>query len=131
MDTAIITTIITAATTLLVSMGTWHLSAKQARKKETEEMTKVIESYRDELRGKMDALTKELSNVGQNVREVDLTVQNKITVIDVRIDNLTEQVKKHNEVIDRTNTLERATAVQTETLDDIQRRLTRLEEKVQ
>ena len=122
MDTAIITAIISAVTTLIVSMGTWHISAKQARKKETEELQKVIESYRDELRAKFDSLKDE-------VTQVNATVQQQVAQVEWKIDTLSSRVEKHNNVIDRTYKLEEKTEVQEQRLNFANHRLEELEAK--
>ena len=130
MDTAIITAIISAATTLIVSMGTWHISAKSARKKETDAMKSLIENYRDELRGKMQNLVDQMQNVRDEIREVDNNMQKQIIVLDDKIENLSKQVEKHNSVIERTYKLEKDSEVQEEKIRVVNHRLEDLEAKV-
>jgi len=123
MDTAVITAIISAVTTLIVSMGTWHLTAKQARKKETEELKAIIESYRDELRGKFELLKDE-------VTQINASVQQQIAQVEWKIDTLSQRVEKHNNVIDRTYKLENQTNVQEEQIKNANRRIEDLENKL-
>jgi TolA-binding protein len=123
MDTAVITAIISAVTTLIVSMGTWHLTAKQARKKEAEELKAIIESYRDELRGKFELLKDE-------VTQVNASVQQQIAQVEWKIDTLSQRVEKHNNVIDRTYKLENQTNVQEEQIKNANRRIEDLENKL-
>lgn len=123
MDTAVITAIISAVTTLIVSMGTWHLTAKQARKKEAEELKAIIESYRDELRGKFELLKDE-------VTQINASVQQQIAQVEWKIDTLSQRVEKHNNVIDRTYKLENQTNVQEEQIKNANRRIEDLENKL-
>lgn len=123
MDTAVITAIISAVTTLIVSMGTWHLTAKQARKKEAEELKAIIESYRDELRGKFELLKDE-------VTQINASVQQQIAQVEWKIDTLSQRVEKHNNVIDRTYKLENQTNVQEEQIKNVNRRIEDLENKL-
>jgi TolA-binding protein len=123
MDTAVITAIISAVTTLIVSMGTWHLTAKQARKKEAEELKAIIEGYRDELRGKFELLKDE-------VTQVNASVQQQIAQVEWKIDTLSQRVEKHNNVIDRTYKLENQTNVQEEQIKNANRRIEDLENKL-
>ena len=123
MDTTIITTIITSATTFIVSVGTWHLSARSSRKKDQEEMKALIESYRDELRGKMEALRDEVSQVNANV-------QQQVALIEMKIDTLSARVEKHNGVIDRTYKLEQDMKVNEERIKVANHRIDDLEKRV-
>ena len=123
MDTAVITAIISAVTTLIVSMGTWHLTAKQARKKEAEELKAIIESYRDELRGKFESLK-------DKVTQVNVSMQQQIEQVEWKIDTLSQRVEKHNNVIDRTYKLENQTNVQEEQIKNANRRIEDLENKL-
>ena len=134
MDVAIITAIISAVTTLVVSMGTWHLTAKTARKKETEEikdqLTKVIESYRDELRGRMEKLYGEMLAVKEDLSELDTSMQKQVLELQLKIDGLAKTVEKHNEVVDRTYKLEDRANVQAEQIKVANHRIEDLERRI-
>ncbi len=134
MDTAIITTIITAATTLVVSMGTWHVTAKQARKKEAEElraeMTKLIESYREELSKTIHGVGDDVKVLAGTVSDLNKTVEKRIAVVDMKIETLSERVEKHNNVIERTYKLEERTEVQEERIKVANHRIEDLEAKL-
>ncbi len=133
MDPTIINTIITAATTLLVSIGTWQITTKQARKKDAEEMkaslTKLIEQYRDELHNRMEDLQTDVNNIQASVTQVNGTVQQQIAIIELKIDTLSERVEKHNGVIERTYKLERDVEVQEEKIRVANHRIEDLEAK--
>ena len=90
MDTAIICALISVAVTLLVSIGTWNITAKKDRTENKELILKNIEELKDDISG------------------VNATVQQQIAVIEVKIENLKTSVDKHNQVIERTFKLEQA-----------------------
>ena len=121
MDTSILSTIITAGTTLVISIGTWHFSAKAARKKEQEELKDMIEGYRGELHNKMDSLEK-------SVTAVNASVQQQIAMIDYKIEELSGRVEKHNNVVERTYALEKKADVQAEQIRVANHRIEDLEQ---
>ena len=100
MDTTVITALITAATTLIVSMGTWQVTMKQARKKDQDELKALIESYRAELHTRLEALQGEVTDVRNSVDK-------QVSLIEYKIDALSKSVEKHNGVIERAAVLER------------------------
>lgn len=120
MSTEVVTAIISAITTLIVSIGTWHVSTRNEREKTQKQTVALFESYRDELRGKMDALR-------DDVTQVNATVQQQISVLEIKIDTLSERVEKHNNVIDRTYKLEQESAVQAEQIRVANHRIADLE----
>lgn len=101
MDATIICAIISGAVTLLVSIGTWQLSAKKDRAKTTDSILKTLDEQYEKTRTEVRSLQDDIS-------QVNATVQNQISIIEVRIDALTKQVEKHNNVIERTFKLEQA-----------------------
>lgn len=120
MSSEVITAIISAVTTLIVSIGTWHVSTRNEREKTQKQTVALFESYRDELRGKMDALR-------DDVTQVNATVQQQISIVDIKLDTLSERVEKHNNVIDRTYKLEQESAVQAEQIRVVNHRIADLE----
>ena len=90
MDTAVVCAIISGAVTLLVSIGTWHVTAKKDRAENKELILKNIDDLKDDITG------------------VNATIQQQIAVIDVKIETLSQRVEKHNQVIERTYKLEQA-----------------------
>ena len=99
MDTTVITALITAATTLIVSMGTWQVTMKQARKKDQDELKALIESYRTELHTRLETLQAE-------VTDIKTSVDKQVSLIEYKIDGLSKSVERHNGVIERTYSLE-------------------------
>lgn len=96
MDTAIVCALISGIVTLLVSIGTWHVTAKKDRNENKTLILKNIADLKDDISG------------------VNANFQQQIAVIDVKIETLSQRVEKHNQVIERTFKLEQA-------VEDLQR----------
>lgn len=105
MTAEIVTAIISAVTTLLVSLGTWHVSMRQYRLKNGEMVTKAIDEVKD------------------TVTSNNADIQQHLALIDLKIQTLSDRVEKHNGVIERTYKLEQDSAVQAEQIADIRARL--------
>lgn len=101
MDISIINTLITGLVTLLVSFMTWHLSMKKDRDKMKEELSKAINENHDEY-------IKGIQDVRDDVSDMGANLQQKVAVVEVQIDTLSNRVEKHNQVIERTYKLEQA-----------------------
>lgn len=93
MDSEIITALISGFTTLLVAMGTWHFTSKKDRAENKELIMKNIQGLKDD------------------ITSVNATVQQQIAIIDIKITDLTKQVERHNQVVDRTYALEKAVGI--------------------
>ena len=93
MDSEIITALISGFTTLLVAMGTWHFTSRKDRTENKELIMKNIEGLKDD------------------ITAVNATVQQQIAIIDIKITDLTKQVERHNQVVDRTYALEKAVGI--------------------
>lgn len=118
----ILNTIISSAISLIVAFGTWHVSMKKDREKQTEEVKKMLTDHREEyLSG--------IRSVQDDITQVQSTVQNQIGIIEMEIKNLSIEVEKHNKVIERTFALENKTAVHDEKLNSVNHRLDELEKK--
>ena len=111
MSPEIITAIITAVTTLLVSIGTWHISMRQYRLKN------------------MDIVTKAIDEVKDTVTANNADIQQHIALIDLKIQTLSDRVEKHNEVVDRTYKLEQESVLHTEQIKVANHRIADLEGK--
>ena len=111
MSTEVITAIITAITTLLVSLGTWHVSMRQYRLKN------------------MDIVTKAIDEVKDTVTENNADIQQHLALIDLKIQTLSDRVEKHNGVVERTYKLEQDSAVHTEQIKVANHRIEDLESK--
>ena len=105
MSAEIVTAIISAVTTLFVSIGTWHVSMRQYRLKNSEMVTKAIDEVKD------------------TVTSNNADIQQHLALIDLKIQTLSDRVEKHNGVIERTYKLEQDSAVQAEQIADIRARL--------
>ena len=122
MSEAIITAIISAVASLAVAFGTWHVSIKKDREKQTDEIKEMLSSHRDEYLGK-------IRDVQDDISGVNATVQQQIAVIDVKIETLSERVDKHNGVIDRTIELEKNAVLTEEKIKVANHRIDDLERK--
>lgn len=101
----IIKTLITAFTTLLVSLGTWHVSMRQYRAKNESMVRDAIEDVKD------------------TVTRTNADTQEHLAVIDLKIETLSERVEKHNKVIERTFDLEKSVALNTSEINHIKERI--------
>ena len=105
----VLDTVITAGMSLIVAFGTWHVSMKKDREKQTEEVKKILTEHREEyLSG--------IQDVKDEVSESKATVQTYIAVTNEKIDTLSDRVEKHNNIIERTYKLETEMAVAKEEL---------------
>ena len=106
---AIICAIISALTTLLVSIGTWHFSAKKDREKQREdikaELIKYHEKNREEIRDIRDNDLKEIrddiSTLVASFQQKLAMIEQKIALIENNLDIYSQKVDKHNNVIER------------------------------
>ena len=99
-----IKTLITAGTTLLVSLGTWHVSMRQYRMKNESMVRDAIEDVKD------------------TVTKTTADTQEHLAVIDLKIETLSERVEKHNRVIDRTRELEKTVAINSNDIEHLKER---------
>jgi Zn-dependent metalloprotease len=109
MSTEVITALISGAVTLLVSIGTWHVSMKQHRIKTQAAMTEAIDDMKDTMTAN------------------NAEIQQHLAVIDLKIETLSDRVEKHNQVIDRTRVLEKDVAVHEEQIKVANHRIEDLE----
>ena len=118
--TSIITAVLSAAVSLIVAFGTWHVSMKKDREAQVEEVKKTLEKHREEY------LT-EIRSVQDDISQVNATVQSQIGIIEYEIKTLSDRVDKHNNVIERTYKLEQGGALRDERISNIEHRVDRLE----
>ena len=111
----VLNTVISSAISLIVAFGTWHVSMKKDREKQTEEVKDMLNTHREEyLSG--------IRSVQDDIMQVQSTVQNQVGVIEVKIENLSKSVDKHNSVLERTFRIE-------EQMKSMDHRLDNLEDK--
>lgn len=101
----IIKTLITAGTTLLVSLGTWHVSMRQYRAKNEGMVKDAIEDVKD------------------TVTKTNASTQEHLAIIDLEIKTLSERVEKHNRVIERTFDLEKSVALNSQEINHIKEQI--------
>ena len=100
----IVNTLISSGISLIVAFGTWHVTMKKDREKQTEEVKQVLDKHREENLSRIQELKDEVSSIKS-------TVQLNQAVTNEKIDTLSDRVERHNNVIDRTYKLEREMAV--------------------
>lgn len=107
MTEAIITALISACASVLVAFGTWHVSMKKDREKQTDEVKNLLVAHREEY-------LKGIRDVQDDVTQVNATVQTQIALIEQKIDTLSDRVDKHNNLVERMYHLEESDAVRQE-----------------
>ena len=85
MSEAIITTIITAAASLIVAFGTWHISMKKDREKQTEEVKQILNDHREEYLTQIRSVKDDITGINSNV-------QTQIALISQQINTLSSRV---------------------------------------
>lgn len=90
MDSAIWCAVISGVVTLVVSIGTWHFTAKKDRNENKQLVLNKVEELKDD------------------IADVNAKVQQQIAVIEVKIQTLSDRVERHNQVVERTFKLEQA-----------------------
>lgn len=138
MPTEIITALISGCTTLLVSIGTWHFSAKKDREKQREDIKAELIKYHEKNREEIqDIRDKDLREIRDDVANMGANLQNKIALIEMsmnhtneKITELSNRVEKHNGVIERVYHLEDSDKLLDEKISVANHRLSDLENKV-
>ena len=91
--------IISGVVTLLVSIGSFQTSVKKDRDKAKEELRTTLEdNYRK--------TQQDIRNLKDDITQVNATVQNQISLVELKIQTLTATVEKHNQVVERVYRLE-------------------------
>ena len=109
MPTEIITALISGCTTLLVSIGTWHFSAKKDREKQRDdikaELIKYHEKNREEIKdirdGDLKEIRDDISTLVASFQQKLAVIEQKIALIENNLDIYSQKVEKHNNVIER------------------------------
>lgn len=135
---AIICAVISAVTTLLVSIGTWHFSAKKDREKQREdikaELIKYHEKNREEIRDIRDndlrEIRDDISTLVASFQQKLAMIEQKIALIENNLDIYSQKVEKHNNVIERVYHCEDADKLLEEKIKVANARILDLEHKV-
>ena len=109
MPTEIITALISGCTTLIVSIGTWHFSAKKDREKQRDdikaELIKYHEKNREEIKdirdGDLKEIRDDISTLVASFQQKLAVIEQKIAIIENNLDIYSQKVEKHNNVIER------------------------------
>lgn len=105
MTTEVLTALISAVTTLLVSMGTWNVTLRQYRAKNEDMVKKAISDVKD--------------TVTQNNAEI----QEHLSIIDLKVETLSNRVDKHNNLVERTYQLESDVKLNTSEINHLKERV--------
>ena len=138
MPTEIITALISGCTTLLVSIGTWHFSARKDREKQREDIKAELIKYHEKNREEIqDIRDKDLREIRDDVANMGANLQSRIALIEMsmnhtseKISELSNRVEKHNGVIERVYHLEDSDKLLDEKISVANHRLSDLESKV-
>lgn len=131
MPTEIITALISGCTTLLVSIGTWHFSAKKDREKQREDIKAELIKYHEKNREEIqDIRDKDLREIRDDVANMGANLQSRIALIEMsmnhtseKISELSNRVEKHNGVIERTSVLEEKMSVANHRIEDLEHKV--------
>lgn len=134
MPTEIITALISGFTTLLVSIGTWHFSAKKDREKQRDDIKAELIKYHEKNREEIqDIRQNDLRHLQDDVTAMGANLQQKIAVIEIElgharndINTLSTRVERHNGVVERTSVLEEKISVANHRLQDAEEEIRRL-----
>ena len=116
----VLNTIISSAISLIVAFGTWHVSMKKDREKQTEEVKTMLTDHRQEY---LDGIR----SVQEDVSNVQATVQQQIGIVELKIQTLSDRVNLHNNLVERTYKLEEKTSVHDEKISVANHRIDDLE----
>ena len=131
MPTEIITALISGVTTLLVSIGTWHFSAKKDREKQRDdikaELIKYHEKNREEIKdireGDLKEIRDDISTLVASFQQKLAVIEQKIALIENNLDMYSKKVDKHNNVIERTFVLEEKISVANHRIEDLEHKV--------
>lgn len=118
MPTEVLTAIITAVTTLLVSIGTWHVTMRQYRATTNKSIIDAITDVKEYTRNELEGVKDDISNVNSNVQE-------HMAIIDLKVETLSSRVEKHNQLIERTYELEKNVSLNTSEIEHLKERIDR------
>ena len=111
---AIICAVISALTTLLVSIGSFQVSVRKDREKAKEELKAELIKYHEKNREEIQNIRQnDLRELRDDVTDLGANLQNKISLLEMSLNHarddivgLSNRVEKHNQVIERVYRLE-------------------------
>ena len=110
-------------TTLITAIGSFQISVKKDREKAKEELKAELIKYHEKNQQDILDLKDDVTSMGANL-------QQKIAIIEVNINTLSDRVEKHNGVIDRVYRCEERIEVSDERQRVANHRIDDLEHKV-
>lgn len=123
---------------MLVSIGTWHFSAKKDREKQRDdikaELIKYYEKNREEIKdireGDLKEIGDDISTLVASFQQKLAIIEQKIALIENNLDIYSQKVEKHNNVIERVYHCEDKDALLEEKIKVANARILDLEHKV-
>jgi predicted RNase H-like nuclease (RuvC/YqgF family) len=126
----IITGLITALATLVVCLINNHYQSKRHMEDMKENERRRTEDINSNHTRDMNNLKTELTAMVENLMKSQSELAHSVEMIKLQLDNLREEVSKHNKVIERTYALERKTDVQEEQIKVANNRIRDLENEI-
>lgn len=103
-------------------------SIEEAHKHAFESLSEIRNSITDTLSKHKEEYIARIKDVENSILEMQAVYQQTVAIVDVKIENLTKQVEKHNKVVERTYALERDMAVLQQRETASEKRLRELED---
>lgn len=104
-------------------------SITKAQKHAFDSLSEIRKSITDTLAEHKDEYLARIKGVENSILETQAVYQQTIAIFDVKLENLTKQVEKHNSVVERTFVLERDVAVLNQRETASEKRLKELTER--
>lgn len=123
---------------MIISIGTWHVSAKKDREKTREDIKAELLAYHEKNRNEIDDIRQnDLREIRDDVANMGANLQQKIAVIELEVGHtrndittLSTRVEKHNGVIERTYRLEETDKLLDERIKVANHRIEDLEKRI-
>lgn len=133
MTESIIIALISGGVTLIGAVLSFIATSKKLQKESEKAQQEQIDSLRKDINKKLDdhrsEYLHEIGDVKQKITDTKIEYEKTVIKITGQIDNLTEKVNRHNNLVERMYAVEQATAVQTEQIKVANHRIEDLENK--
>ncbi len=131
MDVSIINTLITALVTLLISIGTWHFSARGERQKQRDDIKAELIKYHEKNKEEIKNIREnDLREIRDDLSSMGANLQQKIAIIEIEVGHvrndvttLSNRVERHNGVVERTSVLEEKISVANHRIEDLEHKV--------
>lgn len=120
---SLITGALTSLTTVSLTIGGWIVADKHSKKAEKEKLRLMLEDHKA-------ASNEQIASIHSAIGELRHEYTDSQNIIELKLDTLTKQVEKHNNVIERTYALEKDMDVMKERSSVANHRISDLEHNV-